>query len=94
MTRLHCPRQCDSRCYGSRATECCNVECAGGCTNGTSYDCLVGGLVDSVFKNESFIHDCVVSVGGGGILCNGTNKSFLVFGRHHAKPSHKMNQTI
>lgn len=54
VTRLHCPIQCDGRCYGNRTTECCNLECAGGCTGGTSYDCLVGiGHGNEIIMNPS-----------------------------------------
>ena len=42
VNRINCPAQCDGRCYGNETHECCDLECAAGCTGPRNSDCLVG----------------------------------------------------
>uniref|UniRef100_A0A4W4DYT9 receptor protein-tyrosine kinase n=1 Tax=Electrophorus electricus TaxID=8005 RepID=A0A4W4DYT9_ELEEL len=40
MTKTVCAPQCNSRCFGRSPSECCHIECAGGCTGPLDTDCF------------------------------------------------------
>uniref|UniRef100_A0A8D3CSA9 Receptor protein-tyrosine kinase n=1 Tax=Scophthalmus maximus TaxID=52904 RepID=A0A8D3CSA9_SCOMX len=41
LTKTVCAPQCNRRCFGRRPSECCHIECAGGCTGPLDTDCFV-----------------------------------------------------
>ncbi|KAF7711579.1 receptor tyrosine-protein kinase erbB-3a [Silurus meridionalis] len=40
LTKLVCAPQCNGRCFGRSPSECCHMECAGGCTGSQDTDCF------------------------------------------------------
>ncbi|KAL0978362.1 hypothetical protein UPYG_G00169500 [Umbra pygmaea] len=40
LTKTVCAPQCNGRCFGRKPSECCHVECAGGCTGPLDTDCF------------------------------------------------------
>ncbi|KAL2104276.1 hypothetical protein ACEWY4_001144 [Coilia grayii] len=40
MTKTMCALQCNRHCFGSSPRECCDVECAGGCSGPLNTDCF------------------------------------------------------
>uniref|UniRef100_A0A665VR17 Receptor protein-tyrosine kinase n=1 Tax=Echeneis naucrates TaxID=173247 RepID=A0A665VR17_ECHNA len=40
MTKTVCAPQCNGRCFGKNPSECCHIECAGGCTGPLDTDCF------------------------------------------------------
>ncbi|XP_045884672.1 receptor tyrosine-protein kinase erbB-3a isoform X2 [Micropterus dolomieu] len=40
LTKTVCAPQCNGRCFGSSPSECCHIECAGGCTGPLDTDCF------------------------------------------------------
>ncbi|TNN65645.1 Receptor tyrosine-protein kinase erbB-3 [Liparis tanakae] len=40
MTKTVCAPQCNSRCFGKNPSECCHIECAGGCTGPLDTNCF------------------------------------------------------
>ncbi|XP_029006519.1 receptor tyrosine-protein kinase erbB-3a isoform X2 [Betta splendens] len=40
LTKTLCAPQCNSRCFGRNPSECCHIECAGGCTGPLDTDCF------------------------------------------------------
>ncbi|KAL3978166.1 FERM domain-containing protein 1 [Sarotherodon galilaeus] len=40
LTKTVCAPQCSDRCFGRNPSECCHVECAGGCTGPKDTDCF------------------------------------------------------
>ncbi|KAM6980733.1 receptor tyrosine-protein kinase erbB-3a [Aplochiton taeniatus] len=40
MTKTVCAPQCNGRCFGRSPSECCHMECAGGCTGPLDTDCF------------------------------------------------------
>uniref|UniRef100_A0A671X724 Receptor protein-tyrosine kinase n=1 Tax=Sparus aurata TaxID=8175 RepID=A0A671X724_SPAAU len=40
MTKTVCAPQCNSRCFGRSPSECCHIECAGGCTGPLDTNCF------------------------------------------------------
>lgn len=40
LTKLVCAPQCNGRCFGRSPSECCHIECAGGCTGSQDTDCF------------------------------------------------------
>ncbi|XP_053354504.1 receptor tyrosine-protein kinase erbB-3a [Clarias gariepinus] len=40
LTKVVCAPQCNGRCFGRRPSECCHIECAGGCTGSQDTDCF------------------------------------------------------
>ena len=41
-------KQCLNRCYGLGMNDCCNSECAGGCTGPGTTDCMVSSPFDYI----------------------------------------------
>ncbi|XP_034440903.1 receptor tyrosine-protein kinase erbB-3a [Hippoglossus hippoglossus] len=41
LTKTVCAPQCNRRCFGKSPSECCHIECAGGCTGPLDTDCFV-----------------------------------------------------
>ncbi|XP_060925022.1 receptor tyrosine-protein kinase erbB-3a [Limanda limanda] len=41
LTKTVCAPQCNRRCFGRSPSECCHIECAGGCTGPLDTDCFV-----------------------------------------------------
>uniref|UniRef100_A0A3Q0TBX2 receptor protein-tyrosine kinase n=1 Tax=Amphilophus citrinellus TaxID=61819 RepID=A0A3Q0TBX2_AMPCI len=40
VTKTVCAPQCNGRCFGRNPSECCHIECAGGCTGPQDTDCF------------------------------------------------------
>uniref|UniRef100_A0A8C3A286 Receptor protein-tyrosine kinase n=1 Tax=Cyclopterus lumpus TaxID=8103 RepID=A0A8C3A286_CYCLU len=40
LTKTVCAPQCNSRCFGRNPSECCHIECAGGCTGPHDANCF------------------------------------------------------
>ncbi|XP_034564833.1 receptor tyrosine-protein kinase erbB-3a isoform X2 [Notolabrus celidotus] len=40
LTKTVCAPQCNGRCFGTNPSECCHIECAGGCTGPLDTDCF------------------------------------------------------
>ncbi|XP_023279412.1 receptor tyrosine-protein kinase erbB-3 isoform X1 [Seriola lalandi dorsalis] len=40
LTKTVCAPQCNGRCFGINPSECCHIECAGGCTGPLDTDCF------------------------------------------------------
>ncbi|XP_066564643.1 receptor tyrosine-protein kinase erbB-3a isoform X2 [Amia ocellicauda] len=40
LTKTVCAPQCNGRCFGTDPSECCHIECAGGCTGSQDTDCF------------------------------------------------------
>ncbi|XP_068598627.1 receptor tyrosine-protein kinase erbB-3-like [Brachionichthys hirsutus] len=40
LTKTVCAPQCNGRCFGRNPSECCHIECAGGCTGPLDTDCF------------------------------------------------------
>uniref|UniRef100_A0A4W3HB98 Receptor protein-tyrosine kinase n=1 Tax=Callorhinchus milii TaxID=7868 RepID=A0A4W3HB98_CALMI len=40
LTKIVCAPQCNGRCFGTNPSECCHVECAGGCSGPKDTDCF------------------------------------------------------
>uniref|UniRef100_A0A673LKL0 Receptor protein-tyrosine kinase n=1 Tax=Sinocyclocheilus rhinocerous TaxID=307959 RepID=A0A673LKL0_9TELE len=40
LTKTVCAPQCNSRCFGRSPSECCHIECAGGCTGPLDTNCF------------------------------------------------------
>ncbi|KAM7006929.1 receptor tyrosine-protein kinase erbB-3a isoform 2-T2 [Tautogolabrus adspersus] len=40
LTKIVCAPQCNGRCFGRSPSECCHIECAGGCTGPLDTDCF------------------------------------------------------
>uniref|UniRef100_A0A6Q2YUG9 Receptor protein-tyrosine kinase n=1 Tax=Esox lucius TaxID=8010 RepID=A0A6Q2YUG9_ESOLU len=40
LTKTVCAPQCNGRCFGRNPSECCHMECAGGCTGPLDTDCF------------------------------------------------------
>ncbi|KAM3621018.1 uncharacterized protein V6R79_005030 [Siganus canaliculatus] len=40
LTKTVCAPQCNGRCFGRSPSECCHIECAGGCTGPLDTDCF------------------------------------------------------
>uniref|UniRef100_A0A665VQN5 Receptor protein-tyrosine kinase n=1 Tax=Echeneis naucrates TaxID=173247 RepID=A0A665VQN5_ECHNA len=40
LTKTVCAPQCNGRCFGKNPSECCHIECAGGCTGPLDTDCF------------------------------------------------------
>ncbi|MEQ2258464.1 hypothetical protein XENORESO_020067 [Xenotaenia resolanae] len=40
MTKTVCAPQCNGRCFGKNPSECCHIECAGGCKGPLDTDCF------------------------------------------------------
>ncbi|TMS19060.1 Receptor tyrosine-protein kinase erbB-3 [Larimichthys crocea] len=40
LTKTVCAPQCNGRCFGLSPSECCHIECAGGCTGPLDTDCF------------------------------------------------------
>uniref|UniRef100_A0A3P8UVQ1 Receptor protein-tyrosine kinase n=1 Tax=Cynoglossus semilaevis TaxID=244447 RepID=A0A3P8UVQ1_CYNSE len=40
LTKSVCAPQCNGRCFGRNPSECCHIECAGGCTGPLDTDCF------------------------------------------------------
>ncbi|XP_059185398.1 receptor tyrosine-protein kinase erbB-3a isoform X2 [Centropristis striata] len=40
LTKTVCAPQCNSRCFGRSPSECCNIECAGGCNGPLETNCF------------------------------------------------------
>ncbi|XP_062321423.1 receptor tyrosine-protein kinase erbB-3a [Osmerus eperlanus] len=40
LTKTVCAPQCNGRCFGKSPSECCHMECAGGCTGPLDTDCF------------------------------------------------------
>ncbi|XP_030585690.1 receptor tyrosine-protein kinase erbB-3a isoform X2 [Archocentrus centrarchus] len=40
LTKTVCAPQCNGRCFGRNPSECCHIECAGGCTGPRDTDCF------------------------------------------------------
>ncbi|XP_037627238.1 receptor tyrosine-protein kinase erbB-3a isoform X2 [Sebastes umbrosus] len=40
LTKTVCAAQCNGRCFGRNPSECCHIECAGGCTGPLDTDCF------------------------------------------------------
>ncbi|XP_027858165.1 receptor tyrosine-protein kinase erbB-3a [Xiphophorus couchianus] len=40
LTKTVCAPQCNSRCFGRSPSECCHIECAGGCNGPLDTDCF------------------------------------------------------
>ncbi|MFT7801065.1 receptor tyrosine-protein kinase erbB-3-like isoform X2 [Arapaima gigas] len=40
LTKTICAPQCNGRCFGTQPSECCHMECAGGCTGPHNTDCF------------------------------------------------------
>lgn len=40
LTKTVCAPQCNGRCFGRNPSECCHIECAGGCTGPPDTDCF------------------------------------------------------
>ncbi|XP_050930426.1 receptor tyrosine-protein kinase erbB-3a isoform X3 [Lates calcarifer] len=40
LTKTVCAPQCNGRCFGQNPSECCHIECAGGCTGPLDTDCF------------------------------------------------------
>ncbi|XP_073324589.1 receptor tyrosine-protein kinase erbB-3a [Pagrus major] len=40
LTKTVCAPQCNSRCFGQSPSECCHIECAGGCTGPLDTNCF------------------------------------------------------
>ncbi|XP_062852662.1 receptor tyrosine-protein kinase erbB-3a [Trichomycterus rosablanca] len=40
LTKTVCAPQCNGRCFGRSPSECCHIECAGGCTGPQDTDCF------------------------------------------------------
>lgn len=40
LTKTMCAPQCNGRCFGRNPSECCHIECAGGCTGPLDTDCF------------------------------------------------------
>uniref|UniRef100_A0A8C4F2R1 receptor protein-tyrosine kinase n=1 Tax=Dicentrarchus labrax TaxID=13489 RepID=A0A8C4F2R1_DICLA len=40
VTKTVCAPQCNGRCFGRSPSECCHIECAGGCTGPLDTDCF------------------------------------------------------
>ncbi|KAM7402022.1 hypothetical protein PAMP_017296 [Pampus punctatissimus] len=40
LTKSVCAPQCNGRCFGRSPSECCHIECAGGCTGPLDTDCF------------------------------------------------------
>ncbi|XP_033994848.1 receptor tyrosine-protein kinase erbB-3a [Trematomus bernacchii] len=40
LTKTVCAPQCNSRCFGINPSECCHIECAGGCTGSLDTECF------------------------------------------------------
>ncbi|KAL4646176.1 receptor tyrosine-protein kinase erbB-3-like [Arapaima gigas] len=41
LTKTVCAPQCSGRCFGTSPSQCCHMECAGGCTGPQDTDCFV-----------------------------------------------------
>lgn len=41
VTKTVCAPQCNGRCFGRSPSECCHIECAGGCTGPLDTNCFV-----------------------------------------------------
>lgn len=41
VTKTVCAPQCNGRCFGRSPSECCHMECAGGCTGPLDTNCFV-----------------------------------------------------
>ena len=58
VTKLNCSPQCDDRCYGTQANQCCHPECAAGCDGPTKNDCwvcFVHLFTDENLTDSSFV---------------------------------------
>lgn len=45
VTKTVCAPQCNGRCFGRNPSECCHIECAGGCTGSMDTSCFVSLLL-------------------------------------------------
>jgi len=54
VTRINCSPQCDDRCYGTQANQCCHPECAGGCDGPTKNDCWVCVVLTCSLKKSNW----------------------------------------
>ncbi|KPP72367.1 receptor tyrosine-protein kinase erbB-3-like [Scleropages formosus] len=41
LTKTLCALQCSGRCFGTSPSQCCHMECAGGCTGAQNTDCFI-----------------------------------------------------
>lgn len=54
VTKTVCAPQCNGRCFGRSPSECCHMECAGGCTGPQDTDCFVSLQLKSKCTKAKF----------------------------------------
>lgn len=67
VTKLICADQCSHRCKGPKPIDCCNGDCAGGCTGPYASECFVSKrafvyviLLYTVYVIWSSVFACVI----------------------------------
>lgn len=58
VTKTVCAPQCNGHCFGRSPSECCHIECAGGCSGPLDTDCFVSSLVTRIRLTSIYLSLC------------------------------------
>lgn len=98
VTKTVCAPQCNGRCFGRSPSECCHIECAGGCTGPLDTNCFVCSTNLHQFLNmcctnipDSWTKPCLLWLGR---LCVHRPAEILTTRGHVCRSVHRLSSII